>query len=400
MPKHTTQEILQHGFEEYQRSHDLPSYVRKAARALMKCRTSALGGHVQSCPDGHFSRIWYNSCKHRLCPQCAFIQTERWLARQKARILACDHYHAIFTIPQELHAIWLGNITLMITLLFSSVRDTLFDLLGDSKYLGAKPGIIAALHTWSQTQTLHPHIHCLVSGGGLTDSGKAELSSCQWISVKNGFLLPTRVVMKRFRTILIKAIRKVYEQGKLRLPEGVRHQQFLNLLNKLQYKTKWNVHIRERYSHGEGVATYLARYMRGGPIKNNRIISFDGEKVTFDYRDNRDKNGAGKGKKKVMTLPTGQFIQRLLLHVPVPRMQVVRSYGIYSHTKSEYLALCCELLGQPPVKEAEFIDWQTYCAERGDKHPEKCPVCGRILICTVRFYRGQPPPEIPLEKAA
>lgn len=389
----TVQEILQEGFESYEAAHRLPRYVRRAAHALMECRTAALGGHVQSCEEGHFDRIWYNSCKHRLCPQCAFIQIERWLAKQKARLLRCDHYHVIFTVPLELHPLWLHQTGLMMTFLFSSAQKTLFELLGDPKYLGARPGVIATLHTWSQTLTLHPHLHCLVSGGGLTDSGR-------WVTVTNGFLLPVRVAMKRFRTLLTGAIRRAYEQGKLALPEGMRKQAFLNLLNLLQYQKKWNVRIQERYSHAEGVATYLARYMRGGAIKNNRILSFDDQAVRFDYRDNRDQNADGKGKKKVMALPLDQFIQRLLLHVPVPKRQGVRSYGLYSPSRTDDLSWCRKQIGQPPAEEIAFMDWGSYCAERGEKHPEKCPTCGRPLVSTAIFYRGQAPPEIPFRKAA
>src|SRR5215467_4246090 len=187
----TLQTIFQAAFPAYEQRHALPAHVRRAAHAIMQCRTAALGGHVQACPDGHMSRIWYNSCRHRSCPQCAYLQTERWLAFQQARLLACDHYHVIFTLPHELNPLWLANIPVMTTLLFQAVRDTLGALLGDPKYLGAQPGIIAALHTWSQTLVLHPHVHCLVTGGGLTPDG-------HWKAVHNGFLLPARVVMARW----------------------------------------------------------------------------------------------------------------------------------------------------------------------------------------------------------
>lgn len=225
--------------------------MRKAVWALLACRTAVLGGHVQRCPDGHFERVWYNSCRHRLCPQCAWLQVERWLARQQVRLLACDHYHVIFTMPDELRGLWLVNGRPMTNLLFATVHETLAQLLGDEKYLGACPGLLAALHTWSQTLVLHPHLHCLVTGGGLTDAG-------QWRPVRNGFLLPVRVVMALFRGKLLAALRQGLAQGQLRLPEGRSPQQMANLLNQLG-RTKWNVHIRERYPHGTGVLIYLAR---------------------------------------------------------------------------------------------------------------------------------------------
>ena len=167
----TLQTIFQDAFPAYEQTHPLPAHVRTAARAIMQCRTAALGGHIQACPDGHMLRIWYNSCRHRSCPQCAYLQTERWLALQRARLLACDHYHVIFTLPHDLNPLWLANVSMMTTLLFQAVHDTLHTLLADPKYLGAQPGILAALHTWSQPLVLHPHGHCLVTGGGLMIAG-------------------------------------------------------------------------------------------------------------------------------------------------------------------------------------------------------------------------------------
>ena len=218
----TLQTIFQDAFPAYEQRHALPAHVRRAAHALIRCRTAAFGGHIQACPDGHVARVWYNSCRHRSCPQCAYLQTERWLARQRARLLACDHYHVIFTLPHDLNSLWLANVPVMTTLLFQAVRDTLGVLLADPKYLGAQPGIIAALHTWSQTLVLHPHLHCLVTGGGLTPAG-------QWVAVRHGFLLPARVVMAVFRGKMLDAIRQAYAREDLVLPEGMRPQPFVNL---------------------------------------------------------------------------------------------------------------------------------------------------------------------------
>ena len=162
----TLQTIFQDAFPAYEQTHPLPTHVRRAARAIMQCRRAILGGHVQACPDGPMARVWSNSCRHRACPPCAYLQTERWLALPRARLLACDHYHVIFTLPHELNPLWLANVSVMTTLLFQAVRDPLSTLLAAPKYLGAQPGILAALHTWSQTLVLHPHIHCLVTGGG------------------------------------------------------------------------------------------------------------------------------------------------------------------------------------------------------------------------------------------
>src|SRR5215472_10053203 len=175
----------------------------------------------------------------------------------------------IFTLPHELNPLWLANVPVMTTLLFQAVRDTLGTLLADPKYLGAQPGILAALHTWSQTLVLHPHLHCLITGGGLTPAG-------QWVAVRHGFLLPARVVVAVFRGKMVDAIRRTLARGELVLPEPMGPQQVLNLLNRLGHptKTKWNVRIMERYRHGAGVVTYLARYLRGGPLTNGRLVAY------------------------------------------------------------------------------------------------------------------------------
>jgi hypothetical protein len=391
----TLQTIFQDAFPAYEQRHALPAHVRRAAHALMQCRTAALGGHVQACPDGHMSRIWYNSCRHRSCPQCAYLQTERWLVQPQTRLLACDHYHVIFTLPHELNPLWLANVPRMTTLLFQAVRDTLGTLLADPKYLGAQPGILMALHTWSQTLVLHPHVHCLVTGGGLTPTGS-------WVAVRNGFLLPARVVMAVFRGKMVAAIRQTLACGALALPEPLRPQQLLNLLNRLGHptKTKWNVRIMERYRHGAGVVTYLARYLRGGPLKNGRLVAYDGDCVTFTYRARQEEADAGPASPQQMTLPVAAFLQRWLLHVPVPQTRVVRSYGLYHHAHTEALAHCRAALGQPPVEPPPALDWQTVCAQRGEAHPERCPTCGQPLVCTGVIPRGGAPPRLASEECA
>jgi hypothetical protein len=388
----TIQQILQEGYAVFEQSHPLPGYVRKAVWALLACRTARLGGHIQACPEGHVERVWYNSCRHRLCPQCAWLQVERWLGRQKARLLACDYYHVIFTMPDELRGLWLANVRAMTNLLFATVHETLDDLLGDAQYLGACPGLIAALHTWSQTLVLHPHLHCLVTGGGLTGAG-------QWREVRNGFLLPVRVVMAVFRGKLLAALRQGLAQGQLRLPEGRSPQQIANLLNKLG-RAKWNVHIRERYPHGTGVLTYLARYLRGGPLANQRLIACEKGTVTFRYRVNGE--ASARQLRGRMTLPMEEFIRRYLMHVPEPGTRVVRSYGLYAPTKREALAVCRAHLGQGPVVQPVVLDWQTACQDRGDAHPERCPMCGRQLVClgVILPARIPPPRAIPWEVVA
>jgi len=387
MASRILQQLLDAHYPAFERTHPLPAHVRDAVHALRSCRTAALGGHVQACPDGHIERVWYNSCRHRFCPQCAQLQIAQWLERQRARLLTCDHYHVIFTLPSELHALWLANVRELANRLFHAAWDTLSELLGDPKYLGATPGRLAALHTWGQTLVLHPHLHCLVTGGGWDGE--------QWRAVRTGYLLPARVVMPVLRGKLLAALHSALDAGQLTLPAGMTHPQLRMLLNRLGC-TKWHVQIMTRYAHGQGVATYLARYLRGGPLKPGRIVSWEAQTVTFRYADNQDLDAQGHGTRKLLPLSTADFLQRWLLHVPPPGFPVVRAYGLYAPAKRAALAQCRQALGQAPLALPPTLDWQTYCAQRGEQHPECCPVCGQRLIRTaaVAPQRTCPPGSI------
>jgi len=323
----TLQTICPDALPAYERRYPLPAHVRTAARALMPCRTAALGGHVQACPDGHVSRVWDTSCRHRSCPQCASLQPERWLALQPARLLACAHYPVIFTLPHELHPLWRANVPVMSGLLVQVARDTLGTLLAAPTYLGAQPGLLAALHTWSPTLVLHPPLPCVVTGGGLTPDG-------HWQAVRHGLLLPGRVVMAVFRGKMRSALRRALARNALVLPEARRPQQVRNLLNRLgqAQTTPWTVHIRERYRHGAGVVTSLARSLRGGPVKNARLVAWDGDRVTCPYRVSPEADASGAPQQARMTLSRVAFLQRWRLHGPAPQTRVVRASGRYHHS--------------------------------------------------------------------
>jgi hypothetical protein len=376
LQNNTIQAILNKAYSAYERAHDLPAHVRKAARALISCRTAALGGHVQSCPDGHIHKRWYNSCRHRLCPQCNFLRLNLWLDRQIERLIQCEHYHAIFTTPHDLNDLWIRNVRKMTDLLFTAVRDTLFEFFEDPRHVGAKPGIITTLHTWSQTLILHLHIHCLITAGGLAES--------KWVSAKNGYLLPVRAVMPKFRGKYLAYLDAAIEKGELTLPDGMTVQKWKNLKNKLGRK-KWSVNIRERYAYGKGVLIYLSKYIRGGPIKNKRIVSNTDKEVEFRYR----LPGKSEKKQGTMSLPTTQLLQRYFLHVPEPNTKVVRYYGLYAPNAKEELSLARAHFGQVEMKETPEPDWQTYCETKGGEHPERCPICGLRLIRTKDIPRPE-----------
>jgi hypothetical protein len=301
------------------------------------------------------------------------LQIAQWLERQQARLLSGDHYHVIFTIPSELNALWLANGRELATVLFHAAWATLSELLGDPKYLGATPGMIAALHTWGQTLVLHPHLHCLVTGGGW--------DGAQWRTVRTGYLLPARVVMPVFRGKFLAALHTALDAEQLTLPAGLTLAQLRMLLHRLG-RTKWHVQIMTRYAHGQGVATYLARYLRGGPLKPGRLVSWDDQTVTFRYADNQAPDAPGRGTRKLLTLSVTDFLQRWLLHVPPPGFAVVRAYGLYAPGKRDTLAQCRQAVGPALLATPPPLDWQTYCAQQGPQHPECCPVCGQRLIRT------------------
>jgi hypothetical protein len=372
MDKPTIQSILHEHYPAFDRAHPLQKHVRDAVHAMSCCRTAALGGHKQVCPDGHHTRIWYNSCKHRACPQCASLQSARWLEKQKARLLDSDHYHAIFTIPHDFNDLWQLNFKAMANLLFRSVKEELMAMLADPHHLGALPGLIIALHTWGQTLSLHPHLHCLITGGGLQDG--------EWKAIDNGFLLPVKLLMRRFRARFLKGLRRLVSKGELVLPEGQSPATLEKRFAKLE-AIKWNVRIQERYSHGQGVAHYLARYLRGGPIGNSRLLPAPTGKVRFTYYNNHDKDESGRGKPDTMTLSSDEFLRRLFLHIPPARMITIRSYGLYAPTKGDTLNQCRQHFGQAPVQKPETLRWQEFSAKSGgDQHPECCPVCGKKLV--------------------
>jgi hypothetical protein len=244
--------------------------------------------------------------------------------------------------------------------------------------------MIATLHTWSQTLLLHPHLHCLVTGGGLNQAG-------QWVAVRHGFLLPMRVVRALFRGKLLAAIRQGLQHGQLTPPRGQRRQQVENLLNKLG-RQKWHVHIRERYPYVQGVLIYLARYLRGGPIANRRLRAGDGQQVTFSYEE-RPKGPGEQGRRQTMRLPLAPFIGRWLLHVPPPHAVRVRTWGLYAHSQAEALAWCRQQVGPEPVEAPKPLDGLRDEEAWDQADPECCPVCGQRLVCTALIPRaGAPPP--------
>jgi len=382
----TVRKILSEHFDEFVGTHGVPLHVQRAARLLSICRTAQLGGHLQACPHGHTERIVYHSCRHRLCPQCNALPTERWLEKMRARLIACAHHHLIFTVPHELHGLWRYNRAWMMQALFAAVGETLHTLCGDDRYLGAEPGFILALHTWGRSLSLHPHIHALVSDGGLTAQG-------QWQSSQRSCFLPARVVMALFRGKFLAAVTRALTGDALILPPETSAQRLRNLINRLG-RVKWNVHLCRRYAHGAGVMTYLARYVRGGPLKNSQLLPTDPDTVGFRYRAHADTAEGTDRNARTLTLSPAQFLARYLQHTPVPHKPIVRHYGLYAPRKAEALKRARGVHQQPPLVEPAPLSAQAYYLRRagGATAATHCATCGAALIARAPLPRSQAPP--------
>lgn len=363
----TLQDIFSQSFSAYARNKKLPHKHYKAANAIMRCRTSSLGGHLYRCPQDHEQQIQYHSCKHRSCPLCNALPKARWVAAQQTRLLACDHYHVIFTLPHELLDLWRYNSHGLADQMFQACRDTLITLLKDPKHLGALPGMMMTLHTWGRTLSLHPHIHCLVTGGGLDNER-------HWRGVKYDYLLPVVVVKSLFKGKLLARLWDALTEGSLNLPPWQKPADIQRLLRKLNDKN-WNVRLQERYAHGRGVMLYLSRYVKGGAISNDRITHVTPKTVTFQYKDHRD------NAHKTLTLKRNHFMERVLWHVPETGQHAVRHYGLYSHRSRTKRNLCRPLLGQGPEPEAVTpLEWQRFLTDLGQGDKGKCSQCGRPLL--------------------
>jgi hypothetical protein len=313
------------------------------------------------------------------------MASETWLSRQRARLLGCAHHHLIFTIPHELNALWRWNRAAMAKLLFGAVREALVELLADPKYLGARPAFLAALHTWGRSLSLHPHVHVLAADGGLDDNGV-------WARPRRSHFLPARVLMMLFRGKFLAALREGLERARLRLPPDCGRERFTSLLNKLG-RVKWNVRLCTRYAHGEGVAAYLARYLKGGALKNTQLVASDASCVRFRYTPHRDE-GEGGGEPMLMTLSPEAFLDRYLTHIAPPRLQSVRGYGLYGGRQGERLDRARAALGQAPVEEPKPLSAADFLARfRHSPDAARCPRCASILLFASALAHGPAPPQ-------
>jgi hypothetical protein len=374
------QEVLRAGFAAFSQHQGTRRAVQRWAAAVMACRTAALGGHLWRCPAGHdVHRVQYHSCKHRACPQCGGLASEQWLERLRGRLLACDYYHIVFTVPHELNRLWQWNRVAFGELLLRTVRETLLTLTAEPRWLGAQVGLVLSLHTWGRSLTVHPHVHALVSGGGWTAAG--------WKAATRGYLVPMAVVLALFRGKLLGQLQQELGSGRLALPPERERAAWQALVVQLR-RRHWNVRLAGCYAHGRGVSTYLARYVRGGPLKASQLLAQRHGQVTFRYTDHRD------GRSKPMRLSTEAFIARLAEHVPEPGMRLVRHAGLFASGNRGRLAVCRQQLGMAPAAATPPLTAGTYLQRLGVPLLTRCPVCGQALVA-VTLERHRAPPVLP-----
>lgn len=352
---------------QQQLSANQPLKNLKAIHALTHCRTPEMGVSYFTCKNNHPGIEQCHSCRHRSCYLCAEKARLDWIEKQKSRLLDTPHFHVIFTLPHEYLSLWRYNEAMFSHLLFKASQETLLELLGDERHGAITPGILMALHTWGRQLTLHPHTHCLVTAGGLTRSGSWQ--------AKGKYLLPAAVIRQVYRGKVQANIKEVFEAGDLQLPPDMTEKGFWLQYRDL-YQKSWSVRIEERYEHGKGVVLYLARYCKGGPLNPKQIKSVSHDHVEMSYLDHRDK------RVKCQRLKPGEFLQRLLQHVPPKGVHTVRYYGLYAPaSKAKYRRVCEVHSTLSESKGTASLDRLTMVLY--------CKTCGGQTTLSQRWWPGR-----------
>ena len=326
----------------YREIRRLPLHQLKAMSAIEKCRTAALGGHIDICEKCGYERISYNSCRNRHCPKCQSLVRERWVLARQQELLPISYFHVVFTLPDELNRLCLVNQKVMYDLLFRAGSETILDLGKDARHIGGKVGLIAVLHTWGQNLMDHPHLHCIVTGGGLSNDGTTWMTPKK-TTPKKDFFIHVNIISDLFKKKFLVYLKQAYQSGKLKFVGEIEaladNNKFQELIDKL-YDKKWNSYCKKPFSGPEKVLNYLGRYTHRVAISNNRIVTLEAGNVTFKWRDYRDSN-----KNKLMTVDVFEFMRRFLLHILPKGYFKIRYYGLLARrNRRTDLELCQRLL--------------------------------------------------------
>jgi Putative transposase/Transposase zinc-binding domain len=361
----------QHG-SSFRLTQPLSPEQRRVMRAIEQCRTAALGGHVDQCDSCGHQRISYNSCRNRHCPKCQSLAKARWLEARLADLLPVPYFHVVFTLPEQLAALALQNKRVVYNILFASVAETLRTIAADPKHLGAEIGFLAVLHTWGQTLRHHPHLHCVVPGGGLS------LDGSQWRGCRQGFFLSVNVLARLFRRLFLEALARTHEHHKLTFHGTIAYLAeplaFKRLLASLRAR-EWWVYAKRPFGGPEQVLAYLGRYTHRVAISNHRLLALNDGNVTFSWKDYARGN-----QQRPMTLKTDEFIRRFLLHVLPRGFQRLRQFGFLANRRRrEKLALCRQLLGsaagQTVTNQPLPSDYQSLYETVTGQSLQQCPAC-------------------------
>ena len=377
-------EVFRRHGDDYLAEHPVTPDQAKALRAVMRCRTAALGGHLEVCDRCGFSRPAYNSCRDRHCPCCQAFAQQRWLDKRLKRVLPTPHFHVVFTLPADLRPLARRNAKVVYDILFDAASEVL-DTLGRQR-LGARVGATIVLHTWTREMLFHPHVHCVVTGGGVSLDGQ------RWVEASKRFLFPVAVMRKLFRGIVRRRLRDAYDQGCLDLEGGCSEwaepKAFARLLRGLHRK-KWVVYAKRPFAGPDQVFAYLGRYTHRVAISDHRVLSIDDTAVVF-----RTKNGG------VQTVEPCEFIRRFLLHVLPFRFHKIRHYGLYASAHVRRLwPVARRLLGLAPVPDIEEEDdeegWEELAQRLVGDHHRRCPACRDGVLVRLPLPKSPPLPAPP-----
>ncbi len=354
--------FLAHG-DSYRQEHKLSPEQRKVISAIESCRTAALGGHTDTCNECGYTKISYNSCRNRHCPKCQTLAKERWIDNQKNNLLDVGYFHVVFTLPSELNGIVYQNQTALYNLLFKASAETLSELALDKKYLGARIGFTSVLHTWGQNLMHHPHVHCIVPGGGQNALG-------QWVNSREKFFIPFKVLSRMFRGKFLHDL----VQAKLEFHGSQEYLSnepaFRNLIDSL-YGKEWIVYCKPPFKDAACVVEYLGRYTHRVAISNNRILSMENGMVSFKWRDYKDGS-----QWKVMTVQAHEFIRRFLIHVLPKGFLKIRHYGFLGNRNKSKKLILCKQLTHTAIRKKKKASTLELISKLLGRDICKCPACG------------------------
>jgi hypothetical protein len=351
----------------------------KVLLAIARCRTAALGGHLDECTRcGHRATISYNSCRNRHCPKCQTAARERWIAARRRELLPTRYLHVVFTLPHRLGPLVLQNKKVLYDLLFRTSAETLLEVARDPRHLGAEIGFFSVLHTWSQKLNLHPHVHCVVPAGGLSPD------HTRWVRSRENYFLPKEVLRKVFRGKFVDALKQAFRDGQLNFHGDLKllaqTKTFAAWLRPL-YRQDWIVYLKRPFGGPENVLQYLGRYTHRVAISNHRLVSLADGKVTFRWRDSAHHN-----EQKLMTLSLDEFLRRFLLHLLPQGFVRIRNFGFLANRKrATLLPLCFHLLGSAQEPQAE----QGASSSKDSSDLYHCPKCGGPMKVIERLTAAQ-----------